>query len=316
MLKNPLIAFLKLIRIENLFIIAVTQYCIKYFVFAPVNEFSKYTTPLFIISLISTLLIAGAGYIINDYFDVKTDKINHPETVVIDVAIKRRWAMVWHIVFNAIGLLLGLYLALKCHQLKLVTLQITSILLLWFYSTNFKKQLLVGNIVVSLLTATIPLMPMIYDYYFTGELDPISDMLFGSFLRFLILIVIIYSAFAFLTSLAREIIKDMEDFKGDSQTGCKTMPIVWGVLTSKVVTFFVLIITIGLLLMASLKFYKEQQMIAVYYILGLVVLPLILLIVQIIRAQTSKDFKLASLLLKFIMLFGIGFTLIIKQLYE
>lgn len=316
LLKNPFIAFLKLIRIENLFIIAITQYCIKYFVFAPTNEFSKFTTPLFCISLLSTLLIAGAGYIINDYFDVKTDKINHPETVVIDVSIKRRWAMVWHIVFNAIGLALGIYLALKCHQLKLVLFQIASILLLWFYSTNFKKQLLIGNIVVSVLTATIPLMPMVYDYYFTGELDPIANMLFGSFINFLVLIVFTYSAFAFLTSLAREIIKDMEDFKGDSQTGCRTMPIEWGILTSKVVTFFILIITIGLALMASLKFYKDNQTIAVYYILGLVVLPLILLIIQTIRAQSSKDFKLASLLLKFIMLFGIAFTLIIKQLYE
>ncbi len=316
MIKNPFIAFFKLIRVGNLMIIAITQICMKYLVFAPLNEYSNFTPALFSISLLSTLLIAAAGYIINDYFDVKTDKINHPETVVVDVAIKRRWAMVLHIVFNAIGLLLGLYLALKCHSLKLVTFQIMSILLLWFYSTHFKKQLLVGNIVVSLLTATIPLMPMVYDHYLTGEIDPIVFMLIGSFLRSLAMIVFGYSAFAFLTSFAREVIKDMEDYKGDIQTGCKTMPIVWGMITSKVVTFFLLIITIGLLLLASVKFYKDQQMIAVYYILGLVALPLILLIIQTIRAQTSRDFKMASLLLKFIMLLGIAFTIIIKYLYE
>ena len=130
MLKNPLIAFFKLIRIENLLIIAITQICMKYLVFAPLNEYSKFTPTLFTISLLSTILIAAAGYIINDYFDVKTDKINHPETVVIDVTIKRRWAMILHIVFNAIGLLLGFYLALKCHSLILLTFQILSILLL------------------------------------------------------------------------------------------------------------------------------------------------------------------------------------------
>jgi 4-hydroxybenzoate polyprenyltransferase len=108
----------------------------------------------------------------------------------------------------------------------------------------------------------------------------------------------------------------MEDYKGDIQTGGKTMPIVWGMITSKVVTFFLILITIGLLLLASLKFYKEQQYIAVYYIFGLVILPLILLILQTIRASTSKDFKMASLLLKFTMLFGIAFTFIIKYLYE
>ena len=77
------------------------------------------------------------------------------------------------------------------------------------------------------------------------------------------MIVIGYSAFAFLTSLTREVIKDMEDYKGDIQTGCKTMPIVWGIITSKVVTFFLLIITVGLLLLACLKFYHEKEIIAV-----------------------------------------------------
>ena len=305
-----------MIRVENLFIIAVTQICIKYLVFAPLNDFSKFTLNLFTISLLSTLLIAAAGYIINDYFDVKTDKINRPNTVVIDVVIKRRWAMILHILLNAIGLVLGLYLALKCHNLKLVLFQILSILLLWFYSTHFKKQLLVGNIVVSLLTAAIPIMPMVYDYYLTGEINPMISMIIGSFLNTLVIIVLGYSSFAFLTSFAREVVKDMEDYEGDIKTGGKTMPIVWGMITSKVVTFFTIIITIGLLFLACLKFHKDQHNVAVYYILGLVILPLIILLIQTIKATTSKDFKLASLLLKFTMLFGIGFTFIIKYIYE
>jgi 4-hydroxybenzoate polyprenyltransferase len=316
MIKNPVIAFLKLIRVENLLIIAITQWCIKYLVFSPVNEFSKFTPSLFAISLMSTLLIAAAGYIINDYFDVKTDKINRPETVVIDVIIKRRWAMILHVIFNTIGLILGFYLAMKCHSLKLVMFQILSILLLWFYSTNFKKQLLIGNIVVSLLTATIPLMPMVYEYYLIGNVDSIFNFVVGDFLKTLVIIVFGYSAFAFLTSFSREVIKDMEDYKGDIQTGCKTMPIVWGMITSKVVTFFLIIITVGLLILATFKFYKEKQLVAVYYILILVILPLSILVIQTIKAKSSKDFKMASLLLKFTMLFGIAFTFIIKYLYE
>jgi 4-hydroxybenzoate polyprenyltransferase len=169
---------------------------------------------------------------------------------------------------------------------------------------------------VSLLTATIPMMPMVYEYYLVGGIDSLTSFFIGDFLKTLVIIVLGYSAFAFLTSFAREVIKDMEDYKGDIQTGCKTMPIVWGIITSKVVTFFVILITIGLLLLASLKFYKEKQFIAVYYILGLVILPLQILLIQTIRAKTSKDFKMASLLLKFTMLFGIAFTVIIKYLYE
>lgn len=316
MLRNPFIAFLKLIRVENLLIIAVTQVCIKYLVFAPINDFSGFTPALFSISLLSTLLIAAAGYIINDYFDVKTDKINRPETVVVDVSIKRRWAMILHIIFSTAGLLLGAYLAIKCHNLKLLSFQILSIIFLWFYSTNFKKQLLVGNIVVSLLTATIPVMPMIYDFYFSVQVHDIAFELFKPLLKPLVIITFGYAGFAFLTSFAREVIKDMEDYKGDVQTGCKTMPIVWGIITSKVVTFFTIVITMGLLLIAGIKFFSLQQLIAVYYIGALILLPLTVLLIQIIRAKTSKDFKMASLLLKFIMLFGIAFTLIIKNIYD
>jgi 4-hydroxybenzoate polyprenyltransferase len=108
----------------------------------------------------------------------------------------------------------------------------------------------------------------------------------------------------------------MEDFKGDVQTGCKTMPIVWGIITSKVVTFFTLIITIGLLMISALKFYNEKEYTAVYYICFALIIPLLILIFAIIRANNSKQFKNASLLLKFIMLLGIAFMFIINRMYE
>jgi len=307
-LTNPVIAFLKLIRIENLVIMILTQCCIQYVV---LNDFIYYTAfnlNLFFISLLSTTLIAAAGYIINDYFDVKTDKINRPETVVLDVTIKRRWAMLLHIIFSAVGLVLGLYLALKCHHIKIVMFQLLSIVLLWFYSTHFKKQLLVGNLVVSILTATIPMLPFIYDFYFMAEVNPFLMEVFKPIIKPLFYSVLGYSLFAFLTSFTREVIKDMEDYKGDVQTGCKTMPIVWGLVTSKVVAFFVLIITIGCLLLVCLHYFKSQNFVPLYYILGLLILPLISIVLMTVSAKSSKDFKMASLLLKFVMLFGIAFT--------
>jgi len=316
LLKNPFIAFLKLVRIENLFIIAITQICIKYLVFEPINYFSSFTPFLFSLSLISTILIAAAGYIINDYFDVKTDKINRPDAVVVDVTIKRRWAMVLHIMLNSIGLLIGIYLAIKCHQIKLILIQAISILLLWFYSTHFKKQLLTGNLIVSILTATIPLLPIVYDYYFSVNGSIIELIAFNSFIKVLIIIVIGYSSFAFLTSFAREVIKDMEDFKGDVQTGCKTMPIVWGIITSKVVVFFTLIITIMFLLLASIKFFGEGELLAFYYIILALIVPICFMIFIIIKAKNSKQYKMASLLLKLIMLLGIVFMFIVNKMYE
>ena len=313
LLKNPFVAFLKLIRVQNLLIVAITMFCIKYFVFAPINEYSKLTPFLFWILVVSTLFITAAGYIINDYFDVKTDKINRQTAVVLDITIKRRWAMILHLVFNGIGLLLGLFLALKSHHLSLLLIQLLSVVLLWFYSTHFKRQLLIGNLVIAFLTAVVPLLPMVYEYYLTEKCDLLmAQMVLGDYFDLFPKVVIVYAIFAFLTSLTREIIKDLEDFKGDIQTGCKTMPIVWGIITSKVFVFFTTIIIIGLLLLTTLKFYNDEKIVYVSYILTLLVAPLLILLFLLTRATTKEQFNRVSLLLKFVMLFGIAFTFILK----
>ena len=282
------------------------MFCVKINIIDYKYTSSFHSSVSLFILIISTILIASAGYIINDYFDVKTDTINRPETVVIDKVIKRRWAMVLHIIFSSIGFILGVYLAIKHQHLSLVLFQIFAIILLWFYSTDFKKQLLIGNIIVSLLSAIIPIMPWVYTYTSGGFMDTDPD-----YTIYTLFACVVLSLFAFFTSFAREIIKDMEDFKGDIQTGCKTMPIQWGIITSKVFTFFLIVITMGLLLYTGLKLYKFHYYQLIYYIVGFLLIPLSILLFLIIKAYTSKDFKTASLLLKLIMLSGITFTFFI-----
>jgi 4-hydroxybenzoate polyprenyltransferase len=266
--------------------------------------------------VVSTILIAAAGNIINDYFDVKTDIINHPETVVIDKVIKRRTAMLLHLIFSSIGLLLGAWLAYRCFALRLVLFQLVAITLLWFYSTNFKKQLLTGNLVIAVLTSLIPLMPLAYEVLNGVHVNTAYFDQADGKLKLLTGVILIFSGFAFLTSLIREIVKDMEDFKGDIQTGCKTMPIAWGIITTKVVTFFLIIITLGLLGFSVIKLWHWRQQTASFYLIMTVFIPLCILVWQVVRAKTPFQFKIASLLLKFIMLFGVAFTFIIKLIYE
>lgn len=288
----------------------------RYFVIESILERTYFSEVSFWLLVTSTTLIAAAGYIINDYFDVKTDIINHPETVVIDKTIKRRTAMLLHLIFSGIGLLLGAWLAYRCFALRLVLFQLVAISLLWFYSTNFKKQLLTGNLVIAFLTSLIPFMPLAYEMlngvlvntaYFDQEPEK---------LKLLLIITLLFSGFAFLTSLIREIVKDMEDFKGDIQTGCKTMPIAWGIITTKTVTFFLIIITLGVLGFSILKLWYWHHKTASFYLIMTVFVPLSILIIQVLKAKTPYQFKLGSLLLKFIMLFGIAFTFIIKLIYE
>ncbi len=297
--------------------IALTQYLLRYCILQKVLASHHLTLglndSLFSLLVLSTVLIAAAGYIINDYFDVKTDMINHPDTVVVDRIIRRRWAIILHLVFTFLGLLLGVFCALKTGFLRLAIFHIVAAILLWFYSTNFKKQLLIGNIVVSLLTASVSFIPFVYEIGVMQHLHTNFNAENKAVIFSGLKIIFIFALFAFITSMAREIIKDMEDFKGDKATGGYTMPIYWGIPASKLTAFFLIVITNILLLFVvynTFKAYRTVFSTDTIYILVVLVLPLIILLILILKAKEPRQFKNASLLLKFIMLMGLGYSII------
>jgi 4-hydroxybenzoate polyprenyltransferase len=297
--------------------IALTQILLRYFILQKVLNQSgihlELNGALFYLVVLSTVLIAAAGYIINDYFDMKTDLINHPDTVVVGKIIKRRLAIILHITFTFLGIVIGMYAALKTGYLRLAIFHIVAATLLWFYSTHFKKQLLVGNLVVSILTASVAFMPFVYEMGLMQKIHPGFALMHKDIVLSCFKITFIYSLFAFITSLAREIIKDMEDHKGDEATGGQTMPIVWGIPASKLNVFFLIVITVILLLFViynSFKFYRIIISQNNIYIMIALVIPLIILALMTLKAKESKHFKNASLLLKFIMLMGLAYTFI------
>ncbi len=317
LLNIKIIAFLKLVRAENLVMIVATQYLLRYFVLSKVFHLYELdlelSNGLFAIMVFSTVVIAAAGYIINDYFDVKTDLINHPDTVVVDKVIKRRWAIILHLWLTAIGLTAGMYAALKTGYLRLAIFHFVAAILLWFYSTHMKKQLLIGNIVVSLLTAAVAFMPFVFELGVQQQVHPgfIFENKFAVFSAFKITLV--FGIFAFVSSMAREIIKDIEDYKGDKETGGLTMPIVWGIRSSKLTAFFLLIIIALLLLFTVYNTLKAERVIFsinIWYILLALIIPLILLGIYTLKANDSLQFKRASLLLKGIMLLGLCYSFI------
>ena len=180
------------------------------------------------------MLIAAAGYIINDYFDTQADLINKPKRVLVGVSIQRREAMILHAIMNIMGIGIGVYLSfyIKLPTLSMVFLIATG--LLWFYSTNYKRQFLIGNLAVSFLTALVPLMVILFEIPLLnreyGEVMLRNSASFG----YLIAWVGAFSFFAFVTTLIREVIKDAEDFEGDRAYGMKTVPIVLGNTWTKV----------------------------------------------------------------------------------
>src|SRR5688500_6061266 len=157
-------AFFNLIRWPTLLFIYLTQLLFYYcFVYPPYShQFADYKNVLppglFYLLALASVLIAAAGYIINDYFDLNIDRINKPGQQVIGTLIRRRWAIIWHMLFTSIGVLLSFYISFKIGYLLIGSLNLLAVVLLWFYSTTFKKQLLIGNITISLLTAWVILV--------------------------------------------------------------------------------------------------------------------------------------------------------------
>ena len=203
-------SFFRLIRSINLLLLALTMGGVW------VSQ-TKNAIPVieFILFIIFTLLVAGAGNAINDYFDVRSDRINKPEKIVLEKTIKRRWAIIIHWVFNAIALVLSLYLSWRFKSWFYVFIHFFTTYLLWTYSVNLKRRLFWSNLSIALLVGITPIIALkpIYDLGIQpNNLWP----------------VLLFSVFAFLLNFSREIIKDIQDMKGDSLRNVRSLPIVYG----------------------------------------------------------------------------------------
>lgn len=308
-----LIAFLRLIRWPNLVFIALTQILFYYCIVARIRSASvdsHFPELSFILLVCASVLIAAAGYIINDYFDINIDQVNKPHRQVVDKIINRRWAMVLHILLSLAGLILCFYIDLTSPGSWVGISNLICVLLLFGYSVNLKKKFLIGNVLISALTAwVIIVVYLCYRHSFfspgTTEPDPGINTRFTR-------IAMLYAGFAFIISLIREVIKDMEDRDGDAKYGCKTMPIVWGIPASKVFVAVWIVVLIGTL--GIVQFYVLQfgWWLSAIYCLLLIIAPLLWVLLKLYQAQTTKDYHRLTVAIKFIMFTGILSMLFFK----
>ena len=282
-LKN-IIAFLQLIRYPNLAIIILTQFLTYYFIIDcyPIHYFSNQGILLLIAG---SVLIAAAGNIINDVFDVDIDRINKPNKVLLDKVFSKRFAIITYSIFNLVALICGMFL-----NPQIFFVFIFSIMLLILYSAYFKRLLLIGNLTVSILIALSVFIVWIY--------RPFGN--FG--------ILLFYSAFAFLSTFIREIIKDIEDIEGDEKLQCLTFPIVYGIKFARNLILFIMLALIALIEFSLMYFYVnsfENTIITAIYLNILTILPLVFIGFKLFKASTQKDFSNLSSYLKLVMIAGI-----------
>ncbi len=276
----------------------------------------------FALLVFSILLIAAGGNIINDYFDLRADRINKPHRIIIGKHVKRRVAMVTHVVLNVIGILIGGYLAWKVGNWKLVMIHLFASASLWYYSVIFKRELLIGNIVIALLAALIPLtvglfeIPLVMEVYgeevrsFFMQTAPDTDP--NMFFKILYYFILGFAGFAFLLTLIREIQKDLADIRGDRAVGCRTLPIVIGERRTKLIVMILLGVSIVMVLMTA--YYLFSDWMTIGYAAILVALPLFLSLWTMWRAKDRTLYVRAFSWIKLAMATGLGYAIVFSQL--
>ncbi len=312
-------AFLRLVRWPNLVMIAVTQVLFYFSFVQPLFSKAIYTSFdkwHFGLLIIASVLIAAAGYIINDYFDLNIDQVNKPQRTVIGKVIKRRWAIVMHLFFSFTAIIISLYIDLNSKTFWLAGSNIICAFLLFGYSISLKKKLLWGNILVSVLTAWVVIVCFLCYYnafYCTNCDNTFLELYNNRFIR----ISFLYAGFAFVISLVREVVKDLEDIDGDKRYGCKTMPIAWGIPASKVFVAVWLVVLIGMI--SIIQFYVFQLdwrwIWSIVYCIVLIIIPLIWILRKLFMAQVPKDYHRLSRVIKFVMLAGL-LSMIFFKIYS
>lgn len=307
-------AYLRLIRLHHLLLIAALQCFIRYFLLLPILEGSNVepllSTADFVLLVVSCFFIAAGGYIINDYFDLKTDYYNRPESVVVGKNIPRRMAMALHLGLSFIGISC---MGLVAYHIKVPILVVIGLLvcgLLWFYSTHYKHQFLVGNFVIALLAFIVVIVvPVFEPQYFLllfSEDKALADVI-TLFIGF-------YALVVFLLAFLHTLVKDMEDMDGDLMTDSQTLPISLGIRSSR----WIVLVLIALI-MAVVGYVQSIQLLSgtdihFFYLLLSVQLPLLIAGYFSFIGKEPEDYTIVKKLLNVVMYAGVISILVFRFL--
>ncbi len=290
--------YLKLIRYQNLLMLAFMQLVFRYLFLAQSYVDLALTDFNYILLVIATVCIAAGGYVINNIMDQDTDEIAKPQNRVVGVSISETVAYNWYIGLTIVGVGIGFYLSNVIYKPTFASMFILVATLLYMYATSFKQIPVLGNVVVALMLSTSIIIIGLFDILPAIDVDNRFRM------KEAFDILMHYAIFAFIINLIREIVKDMEDMDGDYQSGINSLPIAIGVQKTKIIVGVLTVISIGIL-----AYYVNSNLFeldyVVYYTMILIVGPLIYFGVKLLNATTKKEFHHLSLVLKIILFFGI-----------
>ena len=252
----------------------------------------------YILLVLSTVLIAAGGYVINDIFDQQTDSVNKPKSVIVGKAISETHAYNLYIGLTVTGVAIGFYLSNVIMKPGFAAVFILIAATLYLYATSLKQMMLIGNIIVALLLSFSVIIIGIFDLYPATGTDNQQQM--GLFFS----ILLDYAIFAFMINLLREIVKDIQDTDGDYNQGMNTLPIAIGKSRTAKIVSGLTFIPLFFILYYINKYLFELIFVTLYLLL-FVVGPLIYFTIKMWTATSRKELRILSGLLKWILLFGI-----------
>ncbi len=300
--------YLKFFRWPNLVIILFTMIFVRYCViWPPLRQLGpEALMPWleFLLLVVSFVLIAAGGYVINDLSDTDVDSLNKPDKMLIGSAISFKKANYIYLMINILVAVLAVALAflLKSWRLGLIILMMVG--LLWFYSKRYKRIMLIGNLVVATASSMSIVIVWLAQFFY---LALHQNLFVEASLRFQLIFepLIAFTVFAFLASFIREIVKDIEDIQGDKRFGCQTFPVVFGLRAARWLALLLLLLMITLLISWQYKLICNGRILMAWS-LAIVLIISVIAWFKIARAKEKRKFHQASLWLKAVMASGIA----------
>lgn len=306
-------------RLPNLLLIVSVPLLMYRFVLVPV--LAQYTLepampfPDFSLLLLSLFFIAAGGYVINDYFDMRIDELNRPLTGVVGRTLTKKQAMHFYQVLSGIGMLFGILLCVKTMSLTNFLVYVMFLGLLWFYSSSYKRQFVLGNLIVAFLMGMLPFTVALFELrYMTLLYEPSDDV---NFIAHLVLSWMgAFSLLAFLWTFIYEVVKDMDTEKGDREMECHTFPVVLGFKRTKVLVSVCL--SIALAACAYLVFFVSplEGSLGWRYFLCALVVTAVYFVYSLLKASTRADYRFSASLAKALLFLSMAFSLVVYYEYR
>lgn len=308
---------LRLVRIRTIAFAALTVYAMRYFVVLPMLDLNGFTLQMadwaFTLLVIAICCLISGAYVINDYFDTKTDRISGVRDVVVGKSVSRRMAITLHSVLNIMAVGIAFYLGFAVGVWKIGILFLLVSGVLWFYSSAYKKYFIIGNVLVGILAALIPVSAIVYEIPLLNM--AYADILIETGTNFVYMFnwVFGFSWFIFLNILIYEINKDIYTVEGDRENGSNTIPVKLGIKAAQnIITLLAVIAMVSVGLFYYIEF-TASLAILVYTIVALL-LPYAVYIFAVKSPKSGRRFQLT--MIRLIMVLCIFVSVFLKHFFQ